>query len=206
VESNAIGANSFNPMQMAGAYAAFGNKGIYNKPHTVTKIVLSDGQTEIDTEPKSTVAMKESTAYMVSDILKDVLSIGTGTSAAVPGVPAAGKTGTTNIPPEFTSQYYYPSGAARDSWFAGYTTNYSIAVWTGYDDKKKYVSASEQKIAQYMFSKLMAHASEGKTTADFKMPSNLVSIPILKGSNPIARAASGTPSDKVSYELFIAGT
>ncbi|MBF2480378.1 penicillin-binding protein 1A [Listeria seeligeri] len=206
VESNAIGANSSNPMQMAGAYAAFGNKGIYNKPHTVTKIVLSDGQTEIDTEPKSTVAMKESTAYMVSDILKDVLSIGTGTSAAVPGVPAAGKTGTTNIPPEFTSQYYYPSGAARDSWFAGYTTNYSIAVWTGYDDKKKYVSASEQKIAQYMFSKLMAHASEGKTTADFKMPSNLVSIPILKGSNPIARAASGTSSDKVSYELFIAGT
>ncbi len=89
--------------------------------------------------------MKESTAYMVSDVLKDVLSIGTGTSAAVPGVPAAGKTGTTNIPPEFTSKYYYPSGAARDSWFAGYTTNYSIAVWTGYDDKKKYVSASEQK-------------------------------------------------------------
>ncbi|AIS63121.1 penicillin-binding protein 1A [Listeria ivanovii] len=206
VESNAIGANSSNPMQMAGAYAAFGNKGIYNKPHTVTKIVLSDGQTEIDTEPKSTVAMKESTAYMVSDVLKDVLTIGTGTSAAVPGLKAAGKTGTTNIPPEFTSQYYYPSGAARDSWFAGYTTNYSIAVWTGYDDKKKYVSPSEQKIAQYMFSKLMAHASEGKTTEDFKMPSNVVSIPILKGSNPVARAASGTSSDKVSYELFIAGT
>lgn len=206
VESNSIGANSSNPMQMAGAYAAFGNKGIYNKPHTVTKIVLSDGQTKIDTEPKSTVAMKESTAYMISDVLKDVLSIGTGTSAAVPGIPAAGKTGTTNIPPEFTSQYYYPGGAARDSWFAGYTTNYSIAVWTGYDDKKKYVSASEQKIAQYMFSKLMAHASKGKTTEDFKMPNNLVSIPILKGSNPIARAASGTSSDKVSYELFIAGT
>lgn len=206
VESNAIGANSSNPMQMAGAYAAFGNKGIYNKPHTVTKIVLSDGQTEIDTEPQSTVAMKESTAYMVSDVLKDVLSIGTGTSAAVPGVPAAGKTGTTNIPPEFTSKYYYPSGAARDSWFAGYTTNYSIAVWTGYDDKKKYVSASEQKIAQRMFSKLMAHASAGKTTADFKMPSNVVSVPILKGSNPIARAAAGTASDKVSYELFLSGT
>ncbi|EAC2444742.1 penicillin-binding protein 1A [Listeria monocytogenes] len=206
VESNAIGANSSNPMQMAGAYAAFGNKGIYNKPHTVTKIVLSDGQTEIDTEPQSTVAMKESTAYMVSDVLKDVLSIGTGTSAAVPGVPAAGKTGTTNIPPEFTSKYYYPSGAARDSWFAGYTTNYSIAVWTGYDDKKKYVSASEQKIAQRMFSKLMAHASAGKTTADFKMPSNVVSVPILKGSNPIARAAQGTSSDKVSYELFLSGT
>lgn len=206
VESNSIGANSSNPMQMAGAYAAFGNKGIYNKPHTIIKIVLSDGETEIDTEPKSTVAMKESTAYMVSDVLKDVLSIGTGTSAAVPGVPAAGKTGTTNIPPEFTSKYYYPGGAARDSWFAGYTTNYSIAVWTGYDDKKKYVSASEQKIAQRMFSKLMAHASANKNTADFKMPSNVVSVPILKGSNPIARAASGTSSDKVSYELFLAGT
>ncbi|WP_371260947.1 fibronectin type III domain-containing protein, partial [Listeria monocytogenes] len=67
-------------------------------------------------------------------------------------------------------------------------------------------SASEQKIAQRMFSKLMAHASAGKTTADFKMPSNVVSVPILKGSNPIARAAAGTASDKVSYELFLSGT
>lgn len=57
-----------------------------------------------------------------------------------------------------------------------------------------------------MFSKLMAHASAGKTTADFKMPSNVVSVPILKGSNPIARAAQGTSSDKVSYELFLSGT
>lgn len=57
-----------------------------------------------------------------------------------------------------------------------------------------------------MFSKLMAHASAGKTTADFKMPSNVVSVPILKGSNPIARAAAGTASDKVSYELFLSGT
>ncbi len=205
-ESYAIGANESNPLQMAGAYAAFGNQGIYTKPHTVTKIVLSDDTTTIDMEPKSEVAMKESTAYMTSDVLKDVLSVGTGTSAAVPGVPVAGKTGTTNFDAAAQSKYYYPSGAARDAWFAGYSTNYTIAVWTGYDSLKNYLSPDEQKISQRMFSKLMSHVSANKETADFKAPSNVVSIPILKGSNPPVRAAAGTPSDKVTNELFIAGT
>ncbi|EIA20240.1 transglycosylase domain-containing protein [Listeria fleischmannii] len=205
-ESYAIGANESNPLQMAGAYAAFGNQGMYTKPHTVTKIVLSDGSTTMDMEPKSEVAMKESTAYMVSDVLKDVLSVGTGTSAAVPGVPVAGKTGTTNFDEAAQNKYLYPNGAARDAWFAGYSTNYTIAVWTGYDSLKNYLSADEQKISQRMFSSLMSHVSANKETADFKAPSNVVSVPILKGSNPPVRAGSGTPSSQVSMELFLAGT
>lgn len=205
-ESYSIGANESNPLQMAGAYAAFGNEGVYNKPHAVTKIVLSDGDTTMDMEPESETAMKESTAYMISDVLKDVLSMGTGTSAAVPGVPAAGKTGTTNFDENAQNKYNYPKGAARDAWFAGYTTDYTIAVWTGYDSIKNYLSSSEQKISQRMFSKLMAHVSEGKDTADFKKPSNVVSVPILRGSNPPTVAASGTPGSMISNELFISGT
>ncbi|WP_163654085.1 transglycosylase domain-containing protein [Listeria sp. PSOL-1] len=204
-ESYAIGANPSSPLQMAGAYAAFGNKGIYNKPHAITKIILSD-DTEIDTEPESRVAMKESTAYMITDVLKDVIRRGTGAAAAVSGIPVAGKTGTTNFDEKAASMYNYPKGAARDAWFAGYSTNYTIAVWTGYDSLKNYLSSPEQKISQRMFSKLMAHVSEGKNTADFKQPSNVVSVPILIGSHPIAQAAAGTPSSMISNELFIAGT
>ncbi|WP_099222232.1 transglycosylase domain-containing protein [Listeria costaricensis] len=204
-ESYSIGANSSNPLQMAGAYAAFGNKGVYNKPHTVTKIVTGDGD-EIDMEPKSSVAMKESTAYMISDVLKDVISKGTGTSAAVSGVPVAGKTGTTNFDSSAQAKYNYPSGAARDSWFVGYSTNYTVSVWTGYDDIENYLSSSEQKIAQRMFSKVMGHVSEGKETADFKQPSSVVSVPILKGSNPPVKAADGTASEDMTTELFVAGT
>lgn len=205
-ESYAIGANESNPVQLAGAYAAFGNQGVYNKPHAIKKIVLSDGETSMDMEPKSETAMKESTAYMISDMLKDVLSKGTGTSAAVPGVPAAGKTGTTNFDQAAQNKYSYPKGAARDAWFAGYSTDYSIAVWTGYDNLKNYLSSSEQKISQRMFSKLMAHVSEGKNTSDFKKPSSVVSVPILRGSNPPTVAASGTPSSAITNELFVKGT
>lgn len=209
VESFAIGANEASPLQLAGAYAAFGNDGNYTKPHAVEKIVLSDGKTSIDMEPKSSRAMKESTAYMVTDVLKDVLKVGTGTTAAVPGVPVAGKTGTTNFSAEQAAKHYYPSGAARDAWFAGYSTNYSIAVWTGYNNDKKseakYLSPDEQRISQRMFSALMGHVSANRQTSDFQMPSNVVRIPVIKGSDPVVRAASGTPSDQVSYELFLSG-
>lgn len=209
VESYAIGANESSPLQLAGAYAAFGNEGTYTKPHTIEKITLSDGKTNVDLEPKSSKAMKASTAYMVTDVLKDVIKVGTGTTAAVPGVTVAGKTGTTNFSAEQAAKHYYPSGSARDAWFAGYSTNYTIAVWTGYNNDKKseakYLTSNEQKISQRMFSALMGHVSENKQTSDFQMPSNVVRIPVIKNSDPAVRAASGTASDKISYELFLSG-
>ena len=90
-ESYAIGGlggkdSGVSPLQMAGAYATFGNEGIYNKPFTVTKIVLRDGETEIQGQMESHVAMKDSTAYMITDMLKDVLTNGSGGSARVPGL------------------------------------------------------------------------------------------------------------------------
>ncbi|MGL4523698.1 MAG: transglycosylase domain-containing protein, partial [Bacilli bacterium] len=104
-ESSSIGGfNGVSPIEMAGAYAAFGNGGTYIKPHTVTKIIFPDG-TEINTEPEPKQVMKDSTAYMITDMLRDVVTSGTGTLAQIGGMDIAGKTGTTNYTEETRAKY-----------------------------------------------------------------------------------------------------
>lgn len=213
-ESASIGGiEGISPLKLAGAFSAFGNGGVYNKPHTVKKIVLRDGETEIknDVEPK--IAMKDSTAYMVTDMLKDVLSDkqgATGRIARVPGLPVAGKTGTTNYSAEEISKYKIPRGGVPDAWFAGYTTNYTAAVWTGYEQRKNPLrndqGRTDQQIAMKLFSQLMSHVSDGADTPDFKMPKSVVKAAVEKGSNPAKKPSEFTPKDNIIYELFVAGT
>src|SRR5699024_5772840 len=120
---DAIGETDTNTttLELAGAFRAYGNEGIYNDPYTVTKIEYLDGEV-VDLKPESAAAMSDYTAYMVTDMLKSVMTEGTGTEANVGHLPVAGKTGTTNL-----------SGkqGSPDSWFTGYTSNYTISVWTG---------------------------------------------------------------------------
>jgi len=106
------------PLQLAGAYAAFGNEGIYTEPYAVEKVEFPDGSV-VDLKPESEAVMSDYTAYMITDMLKSVLSEGTGTNANIPELPVAGKTGTTNYPGK---------SGANNSWFGGYTTNYSIGI------------------------------------------------------------------------------
>lgn len=101
-ESTAIGSNTASPLQVAGAYAAYGNEGNYNKPHFVTKVVFPDGK-EKSFKPKEERVMKDYTAFMITDVLRDVVkpgSGGTGPTAYVSGIDVAGKTGTQNFDPD----------------------------------------------------------------------------------------------------------
>src|SRR5690625_508101 len=79
-----------NPLQLAGAFRAFGNEGIYNEPYAVTKVEFPDGK-EVDLKPEPEADMSDYTAYMITDMLKTVMSEGTGTTADIPGLPVAGK-------------------------------------------------------------------------------------------------------------------
>ncbi|WP_010301020.1 PBP1A family penicillin-binding protein [Kurthia senegalensis] len=183
-ESEAIGGGSItvSPIQMAASYAAFGNNGIYTEPHAVKKIVYRDGKTSKSYTPDPTDAMSDYTAYMVTDMLRDVLSTkagATGTAANVYGLDIAGKSGTTNFDTATLQKYGLSRQTAPDSWFVGYSTKYSIATWTGNPERKTGMSTlNEKHIPQTLFKSVMTAISAGKNTASFTKPDSVV-----EGSN-----------------------
>ncbi|MFJ7729683.1 transglycosylase domain-containing protein [Neobacillus sp. NPDC097160] len=174
-ESYSIGSNTVSPLAMAGAYSAFANNGMYNKPHFVQKVVFPDG-TVVNFAGKSKRVMYDYTAYMVTDMLRTVVNSGTGKSANVPGLEVAGKTGTTNFDVKTRERYGYPSSATNDSWFAGYTPQYTMAVWTGYtqNGQGNYMSGNTTKISQLMFKAMMQ--TFGTDTSSFTQPKSVFRV------------------------------
>lgn len=192
-ESAAIGTEPVSPLQMAAGYASFGNGGTYNEPSTVKKIVYPDGK-EWEPDLESEKAMEDYTAYMITDMLKTVMTTGTGTQANIDGLPVAGKTGSTNIAKEDRDKYGIDDGL-RDAWFSGYTTEYSLAVWTGYPSLKnddgdvQYIKYDgTQDIAKHLFKELMSTVSS-EDTADFIQPKSVVA----SGSELFVRSADSSP-------------
>ncbi|KOY80833.1 PBP1A family penicillin-binding protein [Lysinibacillus macroides] len=210
-ESDAIGggAITISPIQMAASYAAFGNNGVYTDPHSITKIVYRDGKTSKNYTPEPKVAMSDYTAYMVTDMLRDVVGNkpdASGTAANVPGLDIAGKTGTTNYSAEDFSKYNLPNTSVPDSWFAGYTTNYSIAIWSGYEKHFDPITTwEERRLPQNLFKTIMQEISASVETASFKKPSTVVEATIEVGSNPLRLASDYTPSELRQTELFVRG-
>lgn len=207
-EAYALGAfNGMSPLDQAGAYSAFGNNGVYTKPHTITKIVFPDGR-EIDMKPEPEVVMKDYTAFMITDMLKSVVQYGTGRSARVPGVQIAGKTGTTNFDDETKQKYHIPNGGVPDSWFTGYSPDYTISVWTGYSEngEDNYISGNSSGIAKQLFKLTMTELTQGEKQSDFFKPNSVVRVPVEKGSDPAMLPSDFTPEDQIVYEYFIKGT
>lgn len=199
---DAIGGTSttVTPLELAGAYRAFGNQGIYNEPFAVTKVEFPDGTVE-ELTPEPEAVMSDHTAYMITDMLKTVVSEGTGTRANVDGLPIAGKTGTTNL--ENVS-------GSPDAWFAGYTTNYTISVWTGgytdEDENRAPIPDGYTHISQDLFRNTMSQISQGIETADFVQPESVVEVEVENGSNPPKLPSAHTPSSNIVTELFVKGT
>lgn len=119
------------PLQMAGAYAAFANEGIYIKPYAIKYI--EDGEGEIIyRHPEGTAVMKASTANAVKEVLRTAVTSGTGFQAGIRGTEVAGKTGTTELP---DTPLFKGINGNKDAWFVGFTPRYTAAVWMGYDEK-----------------------------------------------------------------------
>ncbi|HET4790914.1 TPA: PBP1A family penicillin-binding protein [Streptococcus pneumoniae] len=159
--------------KIAAAYAAFANGGTYYKPMYIHKVVFSDGS-EKEFSNVGTRAMKETTAYMMTDMMKTVLSYGTGRNAYLAWLPQAGKTGTSNYTDEEIENHIKTSQfVAPDELFAGYTRKYSMAVWTGYSNRLTPLVGNGLTVAAKVYRSMMTYLSEGSNPEDWNIPEGL---------------------------------
>lgn len=176
--SNAISSNTTESSKqygassekMATAYAAFANGGIYHKPMYINKVVFSDGSEKEFSDP-GTRAMKETTAYMMTEMMKTVLTYGTGRGAYLPWLPQAGKTGTSNYTDEEIENHIKTTQfVAPDEMFVGYTRKYSMAVWTGYTNRLTPIVGDGLTVAAKVYRAMITSLSQNDHPGDWTMP------------------------------------
>lgn len=159
--------------KMAAAYAAFANGGTYYKPMYIHKVVFSDGS-EKEFSNVGTRAMKETTAYMMTDMMKTVLTYGTGRGAYLPWLAQAGKTGTSNYTDDEIEKHIKNTGyVAPDEMFVGYTRKYSMAVWTGYSNRLTPIVGDGFLVAAKVYRSMITYLSEDDQPGDWTMPDGI---------------------------------
>ncbi|MBD5316814.1 MAG: PBP1A family penicillin-binding protein [Bacteroides sp.] len=187
-----IGAN-VSSLQLAGAYGAFATDGVYHQPRFVNKIETADGFIRrFDDEGKR--VMKPSTAYMINNMLEGVINEGTGTTAKIKDIYAAGKTGTVKYSNNELEKHPDYAGTPKDSWFVGYTKQFVVSVWTGYDNLSDgKISGVGEQSAMLLYKDMMSYLMQTINSTDWSKPSNVVERQVngktelyLKGKAPAA--------------------
>ncbi len=208
VEANAIG-GEMTPIQLSAAYAAISNNGEFNAPYTVNRVVTAAGTVqEFTSTPRQ--AMKDSTAYMLVDILKGVPGP-FAAAAQIEGLHHAGKTGTTDYNATQLAQIGLDTStyAAPDGWYAGITPKYSIATWVGYDNylvEGNYLTLDNTRIPQAIYAEMMSFMMQDLPNTDWLKPDSVVEVEIEKYSNPLQLPGPYTPAEMRSTELFVKGS
>ena len=156
------------PVQMAAAYGAIGNGGVYVKPHFIEKIVDNNGTVIYEFQREDRRVMSPQTAWLMSSMLQTVVTSGTGTNAQVPGVFTAGKTG--------TSEEY------KDSWFCGFTPGYSVAVWMGYDQEHTMTNIYGGGFPAKIFKNMLQRAHSKHNPPAKGMPEGIVQVAVCSRS------------------------
>ena len=142
--------------EMAGAYATIANDGMFRQPTCVTKITNTSGRTIVDTSGREVRVYDTNSCRLMTDMLRSVVTGGTGVGAEPSDAIVAGKTGTTN--------------SNKDAYFCGYSQYYTMAVWTGYDYPKTQSSVKTLSI----FRDFMEVIHKGKEKVEFKSASNVI--------------------------------
>ena len=207
--SNAISSNTSDTSReygassekMAAAYAAFANGGTYYAPQYVNKIVFSDGTVK-EFPQTGTRVMSEETAYLMTDMMKSVMEVGYGLNASVAGVPMAGKTGTSNYTDtEMESiiaaipEAAYNTMVVPDENFVGYSSQYAMAVWTGYTNRMTPILDNSMRIASDVYHNMMTFMHSDYTATDWKVPSGVVNF----GGNYYLRDSSSLKNAYINY-------
>jgi Membrane carboxypeptidase/penicillin-binding protein len=190
------------PIQLAGAYIPFANKGMYYQPVTYTKVLDAKGNVLLENKPKSTVVYDdERAAYLMTNILQDVVTNGTAYPYGIiknskgEVIPTAGKTGTTSD--------------NKDKWFVGFSTKYVAATWYGYPTPTV-LKESEYNNALKIWNAVMTKVLANAKPEEFTRPSKIVEKNICLESGKLATeyCVLGTKGqEEIRYgELFIEGT
>ena len=156
--------------EMAAAFAAFVNEGVYTKPRTFVRVEDANGNVILENEAQSTVAMKNTTAAIINHLLQEAALNGTGYEAQFSGMHIAGKTGSTN--------------SNKDRYFVGYTPYYSCAVWAGYEHNQRIVASGNPCSA--IFRKVMSAIHEELPDKDFFSCAGLTSVAVCADSGMLA--------------------
>lgn len=198
-----IGAN-VSTAQLAGAYGALATEGIYYQPKFISKIETADGTVQNYNSSGKRV-MKQSTAYMITDMLKDVINNGTGKSVKLKGLYQAGKTGTVKYSEDELTKYPSYANTPKDSWFVGYTKEYVISIWTGYDrlsDGK--INSDGELSAQNLYKSMMKYMMANKRSTDWIKPRSVITKNVngtrevfLKGNSTSPGSIKSNHSQKV---------
>ena len=195
--------------KMAAAYAAFANGGIYHKPMYINKVVFSDGS-EKEFSDAGTRAMKETTAYMMTEMMKTVLAYGTGRGAYLPWLAQAGKTGTSNYTDDEIEKHIKNTGyVAPDEMFVGYTRKYSMAVWTGYSNRLTPIVGDGFLVAAKVYRSMITYLSEDTHPEDWTMPDGVFrngEFVFKNGARPIWTESSTQQSSTAESSTTQAST
>ncbi|HOQ02003.1 MAG TPA: transglycosylase domain-containing protein [Acetivibrio clariflavus] len=185
------------PLQMAAAYVPFVNKGIYYEPTTYTRVEDANGNVILEKKPNFNIVYDEAAAFIMVNMLKDVVNSPDGTASRVKiqngRMPTAGKTGTTD--------------KNTNKWFVGFTPYYVGATWYGYD-RNVSLSSAELSRAQTIWHAVMDKIHKNLEPVDFEVPSGVVKKTICKYSGKIATDLCNRDprGNAVRTEYFIKGT
>ncbi len=191
----ALGSNEISPLQVAGAYATIANDGVYIEPTFYTKVEDSNGNVVLQTHQESRTVMSSGTAYIIKEILTEVVKSGAAPYTAISGISVGVKTGT--------------STGDADRWLCGFTPYYTMAVWTGYDEGREQVRSSSNPSGKY-WDAIMEEIHKGlpnKKFADTR-PNSVTTATICKCSGLLATDAceNDIRGSQVYTEYFIKGT
>jgi len=206
-EAHALGAfNGTNPVQLAGAYAAFGNGGYYTKPYSVTKIEYIDSGKTVNLKNPTTRVMSDATAFMITDVLVYAVESYGNIGGTVWGVKLAAKTGTSNFSDETIAAYGFPYSAINDLWTAGYTPEISVALWYGYDTLMAgyYNTGGYEK--NNLYRQIIDSISDRNVNQSFEVPSSVVRVTVEKETYPVQLPGDNTPDDMKITDYCKAGT
>lgn len=176
--------------ELNGAYATIANHGTYIKPKLYNTVVDHDGNVILDnTQPETKQVIKETTAFLLTDAMVDVVTKGTGGSVNFGGMAIAGKTGT-------TSDY-------NDVWFSGFTPYYTATTWAGFDNNVK-LTGDEKNLAKKLWRAVMSKIHEELPNEPFSVPAGIVTATVCSksGKAPIPGLCDGT----LRTEYFADGT